>query len=166
MSDDPPSTATRGAGAPVCDIRVSCDGVRVPLARARVARLVEAVLRWERCAHPVVLDVTFVSNRTIARLHRQHVGHRGTTDIVTFEHARHSAASPIVGDVYIAPQVARDNARAFAQPVREEIARLTVHGVLHTLGWQHPDGEARLTSEMWRRQERWLQRARLRGMLG
>jgi probable rRNA maturation factor len=42
--------------------------------------------------------------------------------------------------------------------VREEIARLVVHGVLHALGHEHPEDEARTTSPMWRRQERLLDR--------
>ena len=40
----------------------------------------------------------------------------------------------------------------------EEIARLVVHGVLHTLGYDHPENEGREASDMWRRQERLLRR--------
>ena len=35
----------------------------------------------------------------------------------------------------------------------EELARLTVHGTLHVLGHDHPDGQDRLESEMWQIQE-------------
>jgi probable rRNA maturation factor len=34
-----------------------------------------------------------------------------------------------------------------------------VHGVLHALGYDHPDGDARLSSPMWRRQEALVARA-------
>jgi ssRNA-specific RNase YbeY (16S rRNA maturation enzyme) len=34
-----------------------------------------------------------------------------------------------------------------------------VHGTLHVLGYDHPEGEARTHSPMWRRQERALARA-------
>jgi probable rRNA maturation factor len=40
--------------------------------------------------------------------------------------------------------------------VREEITRLAVHGTLHVLGHDHPDGASRMTSVMWRRQEELL----------
>jgi probable rRNA maturation factor len=40
--------------------------------------------------------------------------------------------------------------------VREEIARLVVHGTLHVLGYDHPEDESRTASPMWRRQERLL----------
>ena len=42
--------------------------------------------------------------------------------------------------------------------VREEVARLVVHGILHVLGYDHPEDETRETSDMWRRQERLLRR--------
>ena len=165
MSDDPPPTASRGVRRAAFDIRVSSDGVRVPLALARVKRIADRALLWEKCMLPVVLAITFVSDRAIARLNREYLGHRGATDIVTFEHARISDDSPVVGDVYIAPAMARANARAFGAPVREEIARLTIHGVLHALGGDHPEGEGRLESDMWRRQERWLGRVRRAGLV-
>jgi probable rRNA maturation factor len=43
--------------------------------------------------------------------------------------------------------------------VREELLRLVVHGVLHVLGHDHPEDDARYTSPMWRRQERLLRSA-------
>jgi ssRNA-specific RNase YbeY (16S rRNA maturation enzyme) len=36
--------------------------------------------------------------------------------------------------------------------------RLVVHGTLHVLGQDHPTGEGRTTSQMWRKQERILAR--------
>ena len=165
MSDDPPPPVVRGARRAAFDIRVSSDGVRVPLALARVERIADRVLRWEQCTLPAALAITFVSDRVITRLHREYLGHRGVTDIVTFEHARETDGSPVVGDIYIAPAVARANARRFGALVREEIARLTIHGVLHALGWRHPDGNERSESDMWRRQERWLVRVRRAGLL-
>jgi ssRNA-specific RNase YbeY (16S rRNA maturation enzyme) len=48
------------------------------------------------------------------------------------------------------------NARALARGVREELLRLVVHGVLHVAGHDHPDGDARYDSVMWKRQERLL----------
>jgi probable rRNA maturation factor len=43
--------------------------------------------------------------------------------------------------------------------VREELARLVVHGTLHVLGYVHPEGGTRTESAMWKRQERLLARA-------
>jgi probable rRNA maturation factor len=42
--------------------------------------------------------------------------------------------------------------------VEEELVRLTVHGTLHVLGYDHPEGDHRTRSAMWRRQERYVKR--------
>jgi len=42
--------------------------------------------------------------------------------------------------------------------VREELARLVVHGTLHVLGHDHPVDAGRGSSPMWRRQELLLTR--------
>ena len=42
--------------------------------------------------------------------------------------------------------------------LEEEIARVSIHGTLHVLGYDHPEGEERLASPMWERQERLLAR--------
>jgi probable rRNA maturation factor len=154
-------TVTRGA--PAHDVRVSSDGARSPLGRARVQAIAGLVLDAQRSA-PAVVAITFVSERAIARLNRLHLGHSGPTDIVTFEHAT-GGAVPVVGDIYIAPQVAGANARAFGVGVREETARLVIHGVLHALGMEHPEGAPRTGSPMWRRQEALLRRAIRAGLV-
>jgi Uncharacterized protein family UPF0054. len=41
--------------------------------------------------------------------------------------------------------------------VREELARLVIHGTLHILGLEHPEGDDRFSSPMWRKQERILE---------
>ena len=133
---------------------------RIPLSRARVAHIASAVLRAER-VRDAELSITFVSNRSIAAYNRRHLDHEGVTDVISFELGRGAPGAPIVGDIYIAPDVARDHARELGVPVAEELARLVVHGTLHVLGYSHPEGARRdrTDSPMWRRQERLLRNA-------
>jgi probable rRNA maturation factor len=134
----------------VSQVSVARVGVRVPLALGRVAAIVRRVLRAERArAH---IDVSFVTARALTRVHAAAFGSAKVTDIVTLQHRASAPTLTRVGEVYIAPAVARANARRWKRPVREEIARLTIHGVLHALGWDHPDA-GREGSPMWRRQE-------------
>lgn len=148
------------AGAPALAVDVSADAGRLPIARARVAEIARAVLRSERVSR-ALLSIAFVTPRAIAAINREHLGHRGSTDVITFALGRAGAGGAVVGDVYICPEVARENARRHGVAVREEIARLVVHGVLHVLGHEHPHGGDRLGSAMWRKQERLV--ARLAG---
>lgn len=133
------------------------DGVRSALGRERATEIAQRALRAEG-AKSAMISVAFVSNRTIATLNRKHLAHRGPTDVISFGFAPSGPASVVVGDIYIAPDVARDNARANGNGVREELARLVIHGVLHVLGHDHPVGDDRTASPMWRRQEQLLRR--------
>ena len=62
-----------------------------------------------------------------------------------------------MGDVYVCPWVAAREARTRGIPVRQELIRLLVHGTLHALGYDHPEGERHTRSAMWRRQERYVE---------
>ena len=139
------------------EIDVATVGVRIPLARARVAAIAREVLRAER-VRAAQISFAFVTREEIAALNWRHLRHRGPTDVISFELGPPGGVGPRAGDVYISPDVARENARAHGSGVREELARLVVHGTLHVLGWEHPEGEERLGSPMWRRQERLLAR--------
>ncbi|HEX7978321.1 MAG TPA: rRNA maturation RNase YbeY [Gemmatimonadaceae bacterium] len=133
-------------------MHVATEGVRIPVARDRVASLAEGVLRAERVRDATV-SVAFVTDRRIAALNREHLGHSGPTDVISFAFAPVGTAGEIVGDVYISPSVARKNAQAHGRGMREELLRLVVHGVLHVVGHDHPEDESRYHSRMWKRQE-------------
>jgi probable rRNA maturation factor len=139
-------------------IHVAVDGVRSPLGRDSARAVVELVLRAERVRHAVV-SIAFVTPRQIAAVNRDHLGHRGATDVISFGFDRPAREAPAVGDIYIAPEVARANARRHGSGLREEIVRLLVHGTLHVLGYDHPDADGREKSPMWKRQERLVGRA-------
>ena len=137
-------------------VAVQADGVRTPVALARLARVAALVLRAEK-AGAALLSITLVTRRRIAAMHRRHLGHSGATDVISF--GFRDPAGAVIGDVYLCPEIASANAKRLGVPVRAEIMRLVVHGTLHVLGHEHPEGEARTTSAMWKRQERLLARA-------
>jgi probable rRNA maturation factor len=128
-------------------------GRRLPLSRALVRRVVEAVLQAER--RQGLVSVTFLGRDSMQRLNAAHKGHGRPTDVLTF--ALGGATGPVIGDVYICPWVARREARARGIPLRKELIRLVVHGTLHALGREHPEGPDRTRSAMWRRQERYVE---------
>ncbi|WKW12304.1 rRNA maturation RNase YbeY [Pseudogemmatithrix spongiicola] len=143
----------RPKAATALRVVVNREGLRVPVASARLGDAVERVLRAEKVRNALV-SVTLMTPRQMAALNREHLGHSGPTDIITF--GFRDPAGAVIGDVYICPAVAQENAKAFGVPLREELLRLAVHGALHVLGYEHPEGEARTRSPMWKRQERLL----------
>jgi probable rRNA maturation factor len=141
------------------DVDVASEGARSPLGRASVAAVARATLRHER-VRDALISITFVDRPEIARLNRTHLGHSGPTDVISFGFTRATSADPVIGDIYICPEIGGENAKSRGGRVRDEIARLVVHGVLHVLGYDHPDDEQREASDMWRRQERLVRRLR------
>jgi probable rRNA maturation factor len=135
----------------VSEVLVS--GRRLPLSRALVGHIVRQVLRSER--REAVVSVTFLGRDAMRRLNREHKGHDEPTDVLTF--ALTDPTGGILGDIYICPWVARREARARGIPLRQELIRLIVHGTLHAVGRDHPEGPARTRSAMWRRQERYVE---------
>ncbi|MBM3906624.1 MAG: rRNA maturation RNase YbeY [Gemmatimonadetes bacterium] len=135
-------------------VGVARDGVRSAVSAERLADAARAVLRAEG-VRAALLSVTLVSSAAIARMNRRHLRHAGPTDVISFGLSA-MPGTGVVGDIYLCPEVARENARTAGCSVREELLRLVVHGTLHVLGWDHPEGPARERSPMWRRQERLL----------
>jgi probable rRNA maturation factor len=138
------------------NVYVNARDARSALSAARIESIARATLASER-VREAMLSITFVSNAAIARLNAKHLGHRGATDVISFGFTGAGKGAPVIGDIYIAPAVARANALEHGAPIREELARLVVHGTLHVLGYDHPEG-TRTSSPMWKRQERLLSR--------
>ena len=105
-----------------------------------------------------MISIAFVGRQSIAAYNERYLGHKGVTDVISFGFASGGEPAAIIGDIYICPDVARSNARAQGVSATEELLRLVVHGTLHVLGHDHPTGEARTRSPMWRKQERILAR--------
>jgi probable rRNA maturation factor len=130
---------------------------RLGMPRSLAVAAATAALRSGRVRN-AALSIAFVSNRTIARINREHLGRRGSTDVIAFGFLPSGPDAPLVGDVYIATDVARRAARERGIPLREELVRLVVHGTLHVMGHDHPESEERLRAPMWALQERLVAR--------
>jgi probable rRNA maturation factor len=144
------------AGDDALQVAVTAEGTRAAIGREAAATLARQVLRAEG-VRAAMVSITFVDEATMARLNWRHLRHRGPTDVITFA-LDPVPGAPVTGDVYICPAVARAHAEAHGVGVREETARLVVHGVLHVLGHEHPEDESRTGSPMWAKQERYVRR--------
>lgn len=120
------------------------------LPREALRRAARAAFRAEAVREGEV-SLTLLADEEIAELNVQYLRHEGPTDVISF--ALYEPPEPVVGDVYIGVEQAEREARRRRIPLRQELVRLAAHGVLHVLGHEHPDGEERIRSEMWRLQE-------------
>lgn len=144
----------RGGGRVRIDVGRAA--ARGGLSRAAVRRVARLVLRAEG-VRDADLSIALVSDAVMAGVNATWLGRRRATDVIAF--ALPDLHGRLTGDVYVAPAVARRSAARHGRSVREENVRLVVHGVLHVVGFDHPDGARRTRSPMWRRQEELVARA-------
>jgi probable rRNA maturation factor len=71
------------------------------------------------------IEVSIVSDRVIAEVHRKFMGVEGPTDVITFEH----------GEILISAQTAERQGREHGQRLEEELGLYIVHGILHLNGY-------------------------------
>jgi probable rRNA maturation factor len=92
------------------------------------------------------VGVCLVTNSEIARWNRQYRGRAHPTDVLSFRASdpneaksggRRPLAPPYLGDIAIAPAVARQNARRFRRSFGQEMRILILHGMLHLMGYDH-----------------------------
>ena len=141
-------------------IRFSAEGAAAPPVEAPARRGIQAVLR-RRARGGGDLNVVWVSRRRLRSLGKRFRGADRFTDVISFLHEAPSflkrGEPPPFGDLYIAPEQARINARRFGVSFKEECVRLCVHGALHLLGHRDTTGSER--ERMWAVQEPIVRRA-------
>ena len=82
---------------------VNTEGLRIPVAAARLREAVEATLRAQKVKNALV-SVTLMRPAKMAALNVKHLKHSGATDIITFGFRDPVGAA--IGDIYICPSVA------------------------------------------------------------
>lgn len=110
-------------------------GVPTP---ASFRRWTEVALVTARHRKPAELSIRVVGAREGRVLNRQYRGKDYATNVLSFPvELPRGIASPLLGDLVIcAPVVARE-AREQGKSPRDHYTHLTVHGVLHLLGFDH-----------------------------
>jgi probable rRNA maturation factor len=106
-----------------------------------------------RVSPAVELAITAVTLDTMSELHERWMDEPGPTDVMSFpmdelvEDTRRPDAPEIgpalLGDIVLCPAFAKDQAVKAGHTLSDELHLLTVHGVLHLLGYDHaePDEE-------------------------
>lgn len=96
------------------------------------------------------VSVTLLADADIEQMNRDYLGVDRPTDVIAFS----LGDDDPIGDVYLGREQARRQADELGVPLTEELLRLAIHGTLHVLGHDHPDGPERLESPMFELQER------------
>ena len=122
--------------------------VKIPSGlRILIRRSCNAVLEFEKFEGPAEISVTFVDNAAIQQLNEQYRGKNMPTDVLSFplgengkyDHNEDTGAS-LLGDIVISMEKAMEQAELYGHALQREVAFLTVHSMLHLLGYDHETG--------------------------
>jgi len=113
-------------------------------------KLARFTMRRMRVHPEAELCLKLVDEATIAEFNQQYMGKDGPTDVLSFpmdELRPGRDGEPeeegILGDMLLCPQYAAAQAPTFSRTADDEMHLLTIHGILHLLGYDHaePDEE-------------------------
>ena len=122
--------------------------IKIPTGvRMLVRRCCNAVLRQENFEGSAEISVTFVNNEQIHKLNLEHRNIDRETDVLSFPlgengvyDINHDTGAKMLGDIVISIEKAFAQAEEYGHPLQREIAFLTVHSLLHLLGYDHENG--------------------------
>ena len=96
------------------------------------------------------VSITFTDNKHIHEINREYRKVDRPTDVISF--ALNEGDEPLIeggapinvlGDIIISVEKAVEQAKDYGHSVEREVAFLTVHGMLHLLGYDHMEEEDR-----------------------
>lgn len=124
--------------------------------RLLIKKCCNAVLLHEGFTEPSEVSVSFIDNEEIRELNHAYRGKDIATDVLSFPlgedgeyDMNHLTGNLQLGDIVISAQRALEQAEMYGHSFEREIGFLTVHSMLHLLGYDHENGglEARKMRE-------------------
>ncbi len=122
--------------------------VKIPTGvRLLVRRCCNAVLTFENFGEPAEISVTFVDDERIHELNKMHRNIDRSTDVLSFPLGEDGVydknmetGACLLGDIVISVETAVRQAESYGHTLQREIGFLTVHSMLHLLGYDHVNG--------------------------
>lgn len=122
--------------------------VKVPSGlRILIRRSCNAVLEYEKFGQSAEISVSFVDNAEIAQLNEQYRDKPNATDVLSFPlgengtyDVNRETGAAMLGDIVISLERAMEQANLYGHSLQREVAFLTVHSMLHLLGYDHEVG--------------------------
>lgn len=120
--------------------------VKVPVGiRLLIRRCCQAVLTTEKFGRDTEVSVSFVSNSEIRNLNKIYRNKDSVTDVLSFPltdadgqmEINQETGAVLLGDVVISLETAVKQAANYGHSLEREIGFLTVHSMLHLLGYDH-----------------------------
>ena len=129
--------------------------INTGLFRSAPIDLIERAIRMTLDEDGTIAEISLalLADSEMQELNLRHLGKDSTTDVISFSLGGEGL---VVGDVYVGFEQAIRQADELGIEGGEELARLAIHGTLHVLGYDHPEGPERSKSPMFQVQEQLL----------
>ena len=122
--------------------------VKIPRGiRLLIRRCCHAVLEEEGFEDKAEISVRFVDNDTIHELNKKYRNIDRETDVLSFPLGENGVydtnldtGAKVLGDIVISVEKAVEQASMYNHSLQREIGFLTVHSMLHLLGYDHENG--------------------------
>lgn len=133
--------------------------MKVPVGlRLLIRKCCHAVLVSEGVTHSAEVNVSLVDDKQIHELNRDFRQVDRPTDVLSFPLGENGVydenpetGAYMIGDIVISMQTARKQAQIYGHSFEREVGFLTVHSMLHLLGYDHE--ESSLQERMMREKE-------------
>ena len=120
--------------------------------RSALFKAIRLALREENFLKPCELSLFFCDDETIRRLNREYRGIDAATDVLSFSQREGDLlpepldGTVVLGDIVISVPFARRQAERLGKDMEEELIFLSLHGLLHLLGYEDesPSASARM----------------------
>ena len=104
-------------------------------------KIIEFALKHEHLTN-VTFNVIFVDSKTIRKINREYRHIDRETDVISFaledgEANINFEFGRLLGDIYICTSKMKEQAKEYGHSITREMGFLTVHGLLHLLGYDH-----------------------------
>lgn len=83
------------------------------------------------------ISVALVGKEEIKKINKKFRQKNKPTDVLSFEIKQNN----ILGEIIICPDVVKENAKKYKVPVKSEMLKMLVHGILHLCGYDHERSE-------------------------
>jgi rRNA maturation RNase YbeY len=135
-------------------IRITLSDKRFNIDRRRLMSLIKTVMESESAENGHI-NIIYCADRLIKDLNTRYLNRNHVTDVLAFD-LQNDREGDFLGEIYVNLQQAKRQSLEYDISYREEVERLTVHGVLHLLGYDDGNGASR--RKMWKKQESYLNR--------
>lgn len=109
-----------------------------------VKKLVDFALEYNKINN-AVFNIIIVDEKEIQEINRDYRNKDSVTDVISFaledDNTFVKTDFRILGDIYICLKRAKDQAEEYNHSFLREISFLTIHGLLHLLGYDHMNEE-------------------------